>query len=233
MEGPVNKRVLATYEGHEALFVLLEKEARKRGYGEKPTLFLGDGSEHIWRLQKKYFGEALACLDWYHAVEKLWEAGRALYPREAQGWKRQEWVGKQVDFLWRGKVGVVLYVLREEEDAVAGSGPGTREKRKTLKKVREYFEEHQGRMNYEELREWGLDIGTGVVEGAVRNVIGLRQDGPGMRWGRGRDEQVLQLRCVLLNSQWSDFADFLERQEPLKLRPKPIPAKAHDAKVAA
>jgi hypothetical protein len=50
-----------------------------------------------------------------------------------------------------------------------------------------------------------LDIGTGVVEGAVRNLVGLRLDGPGMRWGRDRAEMVLHLRCIVLNGQSNDF----------------------------
>jgi hypothetical protein len=53
------------------------READKRGYGTKRTIFLGDGSSHIWRLQAQYFPAAQACVDWYHVVEKLWEAPRA------------------------------------------------------------------------------------------------------------------------------------------------------------
>ncbi len=39
-------------------------------------------------------------------------------------------------------------------------------------------------MRYDLLRKQWLDIGTGAVEGAVRNVVAVRLDGPGMRWGR-------------------------------------------------
>ncbi len=54
LEGPINKRVIGTFRGHDALFRWLLIEAKKRGYGRKRTLFLADGCEHIWRCQKKY-----------------------------------------------------------------------------------------------------------------------------------------------------------------------------------
>ncbi len=83
-------------------------------------------------------------------------------------------------------------------------------------------------MPYAELRRDDLDIGTGAVQGAVRNLVGLRLDGPGMRWGRERSELVMHLRCILLNCQWDDFRRFLEHSR-LKFAPQPAPARPHDA----
>jgi len=101
-------------------------------------------------------------------------------------------------------------------------------RRERLAKVTKYLTDHVHRMPYAELRRDDLDIGTGAVEGAVRNLVGLRLDGPGMRWGRERSELVLHLRCVLLNGQWDDFRRFLEHSR-LKLAPQPAPARPHDA----
>ena len=72
-------------------------------------------------------------------------------------------------------------------------------------------------------------VGTGAVEGAVRNLVGMRLDGPGMRWGRDRAEMVLHLRCIVINGQWNDFCHHLE-QRPLKLASQPVPTRTHDAK---
>jgi hypothetical protein len=162
------------------------------------TLFLGDGSEHIWRGQREYFPLAVAIVDWYHAAEKVWEGGRALHPKNEETGKA--WVLRQLSRLREGKVEELIYVIQNELSqlkAVAGRAP----KRESLKKLSGYLEQNQERMRYGECREWGLVIGTGAVEGAVRNVEGMRQDGPGMRWGRGRDELILQLRCIVVNGQ--------------------------------
>jgi len=48
-EGPINKRLVATFESHAALFEWLLHEAPKRGYGCKRTLFLADGADAIYR----------------------------------------------------------------------------------------------------------------------------------------------------------------------------------------
>ena len=61
-EGPLNKRLIATFESHEALFRWLHEHAVQRGYGRKRSFFLADGSDHIWRLQKQYFPNAVPCM---------------------------------------------------------------------------------------------------------------------------------------------------------------------------
>ena len=74
------------------------------------------------------------------------------------------------------------------------------------------------------------DIGSGAVEGAVRNLVRLRLDGPGMRWGRQRSEYVLHLRCIYLNRQWGDFETYLS-VKGVKLPAQPVPMQPHTAKL--
>jgi hypothetical protein len=92
---------------------------------------------------------------------------------------------------------------------------------------------HHRHLNYRDLRRRDLDIGSGAVEGAVRNLVGIRLDGPGMRWSRGRSERLLHLRCILLYGQCDDFAAHLADRDALKLRSAPIPTRTHDVKAAA
>lgn len=226
-EGPINKRLIATFESHDALFRWLSEHAIRRGYGHKRCFFLADGSDHIWRCQQRYFSEAIPCIDWYHIAEKLWEAGGCLH-REGSDALRQ-WVAEQQRRLRRGKVAQVLTELSDSHSAIPKTGPGNKGRRTRLLAIMEYLGEHQHRMRYAELRRDDLDIGTGAVEGAVRNLVGLRLDGPGMRWGRDRAEMILHLRCIALNGQWADFCTYLESR-PLRLAGKPAPARTHDAK---
>lgn len=230
MDGPVNKRLVATFESHEALFVWLRREANKRGYGHKRTLFLGDGSEHLWRLQKQYFPEAEVCIDWFHVVEKLWKAGECLYEEGSDELK--EWIGKQATRLRRSSAQAIIEDLCAKLAATPKTGPGNKGKRQRLEKTIKYLTDHKDRMRYAELRRDDLDIGTGAAEGAVRNLIGMRLDGPGMRWSRERSERVLHLRCVLLNGQWTEFAAYLEGRRQLKLASQPQSATPHLAKAA-
>jgi hypothetical protein len=230
MEGPINKRIYATFQSHEALFVWLRQEADKRGYPRRQTVFLADGSEHIWRLQQKYFPDAETCVDWFHVVEKLWSAGECLYAEGSQ--ELRAWVGRQVERLRRGTTQAVLRELREQLAGIALTGPGNKGRRERLRQTIAYYETHQMRMRYADLRRRDLDIGTGAVEGAVRNLVGMRLDGPGMRWSRQRSERVLHLRCILLNGQWRDFAQHLATRPDFTLAARPEPTLPHDAKAA-
>jgi hypothetical protein len=60
---------------------------------------------------------------------------------------------------------------------------------------------------YAELLADGLDIGTGVMEGAVKHAVAARLDGSGMQWSPQRAENVLALRLVLVNDLWSAFEE--------------------------
>ena len=43
-------------------------------------------------------------------------------------------------------------------------------------------------MNYQELLQRDLELGTGPVEGAIKNLMGRRMDHGGMRWIKERAE---------------------------------------------
>jgi len=229
MEGPINKRVIATLGGHEALFILLRKEADKRGYGTKETFFLSDGAKVLWRLKDQYFPSAGGCIDWFHVVEKLWACGEAIFPNHRESVAR--WYAAQTKQLRRHGIGAVITTLRAALALVPRTGPGTKRRRNLLAKTVHHFLRHMSHMNYASLRARDLDIATGAVEGAVRNVVGMRLDGPGMRWSQQRAERVLHLRCVLINGQWAAFENHVAQHEggTVKLPSRPAPTLPHDA----
>jgi hypothetical protein len=226
-EGPINKRLIATFESHEVLFRWLSDHAIRRGYGDKRTVFLADGSDHIWRLQERYFPDAEVCIDWYHVVEKLWEAGGCFFKAGSIALKK--WIDEQKRRLRGGLTLSMLAELNRRYSSIPKTGPGNKGRRHRLGKIIAYLDEHERRMRFHEMRTDNLDIGTGVIEGAVRNLVGLRLDGPGMRWSRDRAEMVLHLRCIVLNEQWDDFCAYLATRR-LKLAAQPVPTRTHDAK---
>lgn len=227
-EGPIHKRLYATFESHAALFKWLHHQAVKRGYGTKRTLFLADGAEAIWDQQAIWFPKAEPCIDWIHIVEKLWAAGRCLYREGSE--QLAAWVRTRVREL-RSRSGAdkVSTALSAGYASIAKTGPGNKGKREKLFDVLLHIGKHRHRMRYHALRSDDLDIATGIIEGAIRNLIRMRLDGPGMRWSRGRSEWVLHLRCILLNGQWDAFAAHLARRGQLQLAATPTPTQSHDA----
>lgn len=227
-EGPIHKRVYATFESHAALFSWLHHEAVKRGYGTKRTLFLADGADAIWDQQAIWFPKAEACIDWVHIVEKLWAVGRCMHREGSK--ELAAWVAERVRDLRRPSgADKVITALSAAYASLPKTGPGNKGKREKLLEILTHFGKNRHRMRYDALRRDDLDIATGAIEGAVRNLVRMRLDGPGMRWSRGRSEYVLHLRCILLNGQWDEFAAHLARRGSLQLAATPSPTTAHNA----
>lgn len=231
LDGPVNKRLCATFESHQALFDWLTVEATKRGYGNKRTLFIADGSEHIWRNQARCFPDAEICLDWYHMAERLWEAGQCFHKSGTPELKA--WVASMTKAMKEGEVETVTKTLSQGIASIPKTGPGNKSRRERLTAQLRFIENNRPRLRYAQMRRENLVIGSGAVEGAVRHLVGMRLDGPGARWGRQRSERILHLRCILINRQWADFVEHLKGLELLVLPSEPERAITHDAKVAA
>lgn len=235
LEGPCNKQVLATFGGDRALFERLRDAAKRRGYGTskfKTVQFISDGAKPLQALQSEFFPDAERCLDWIHAAEYLWDVGKAVCRNtRTQRAQLEAWVAQRKKLLRRGKVAVVITELEEVLAATATTGPGNKYRRKILGDTIRYFTNNQSAMNYRGLRDRDLEISSGVGEGAVRHVVGLRLDGPGMRWGRDRAEAVLQLRCILVNGQWQAFEQYLATSPGFRLAAQPVPTRPHDAKL--
>jgi hypothetical protein len=230
LEGPINKRVIATFGTHRALFKLLRREADKRGYGTKRTAFLADGAKTLWKLQEEFFPAAEGCIDWFHTVEKLYTCAECVHPQDLKA--RAAWIDEQTRLLRRRGAGPVIENLGTAFDAIPKTGPGNKNRRARLLRTRKHLLDHMQHMRYAQFRRDDLDIGTGAVEGAVRNVVGMRLDGPGMRWSRDRAQRVLHLRCILINGQWQDFERYIEGRteiDALRLAARPKPTLPHDA----
>jgi hypothetical protein len=231
IEGPIHKRVYATFRNAEALFVWLRAEADKRGYATKRVVFLADGDRKLWKLQQRYFPRAQACIDWCHVAEKLWSVGETLHAEGSDA--LAAWVAEQTDDLRAGRAKRVVQRLQQLAATLPRSGPGTKGRRERMAQGIKYLTANLARMPYAELRRAGLPIGSGAIEGSIRQLVRLRLDGPGMRWSPARAEHVLQMRCVVLNGQWDDFMQHVAQQaHSVGLREQQPPGlgRTHNAK---
>jgi hypothetical protein len=203
LDGPFNKRVIATFGSRRRAFEMALREALKRGYGKKPTYFLADGSRAIWAMWREFFPLAIPCIDWYHVCEYLWRAAGTVF-REGSA-ELAAWVHERKRQLLAGRIDAMLDAMRDLRASIGKSGPGTKGRRQRLATAIGYLDGHRERLRYRELAQMDMDIATGAVEGAVNHVVGRRLDGSMMRWGRGRSEHVLALRCIVVNGLWDAF----------------------------
>jgi hypothetical protein len=214
LEGPLNRRVYASYAPKRHAFAVARRDATRRGFGpksEKRVQIVIDGDRVLERYARDFFPEAIITLDVIHAIEYLWKAGRSFYREGSK--QLAAWVAKQKDRLYAGKIKAILADLRASLDRIPKTGPGNKGKRARLTTAIGYLGARVGLMNYRELLDKDLEISSGPVEGAVRYVIAQRFDAAGMRWITERSEALLQLRCIEINEHWDDFIRFVESRD--------------------
>jgi hypothetical protein len=175
------------------LYVLAARRGLKTAY---EIIFIGDGAQWIWKLARYHFPEAVQIVDWYHAEERLWYIGRAVYGEGTQA--TSDWVQQQLKQLMEGKVEEVIASLSEHSVSNAD----------VTEKIEEnitYFTNNKDRMRYNEYKEKGYHIGSGTVESACKHVVGQRLKQAGMKWSVAGADAILQLRILWKNGEWSKF----------------------------
>jgi len=207
--GPINRRLYASFAPKKHAFAVAQREAAKRGFGtssRKLVQLVTDGDEDLATYAAVYFPHARHTIDVMHVIEKLWTAGECIH-REGSA-ELRTWVERQKDRLYRGYLASLLGELREHLEAIPRTGPGNKGRRVRLAGVIRYLDKRVDKMRYHEVIAADLELGSGSVEGAIKNIIGKRFDHGGMRWIKERAEALLQLRCIEANGQWDDFIDY-------------------------
>jgi len=175
--------VLGTVEdfGPEIWRVAVEQEVPQAA----KSSVTADGAEWIWNLVADYFPESEQIVDWYHACEHLHQAATALFVEDEK--RAERWYKKRQENLYLGEVHMITNPLDQ-----AG-----------LSKRSHYFHNHQRRMRYQDYREEGYPIGSGIVESGIKQFK-VRLSGPGMRWSREGAERMLAIRGAVLDHSFDD-----------------------------
>jgi len=174
----------------------LALEAHRRGVEDAATVaVLGDGAEWIWNLAAEHFPHATQIIDWFHASERLWELGRALWGEGTEA--TTTWVEQQLGRLAQGHAATLA--VEWQALPCRGEAAAVRDAQVT------YFTNQASHMAYDRYRAAGWDIGSGIVEAACKHLIGAREKGPGMRWSDAGAQAVAAIRVLLFNAQWPTY----------------------------
>ena len=194
----------ADWETAEQFRKTLWQEARVRGVSTARSLaVLGDGAPWIWELVSEVFPYATQILDWYHLTEHLATAGKVVH---GEGTKETHALTKQWrTAVWEGRSEQVERHLRELVEQ------GEDDHNQTLRKCADYLQTNQARLRYHLFRAAGWPIGSGVVEGACKHVVGLRFKRQSTRWSRAGARNVLHLRLDRLSNRWEQRVELIRR----------------------
>ena len=234
--GPLNRRVYASFAPKRHAFAIARREADRRGFtpdSGQVIQILTDGDEDLACYAAQYFPEAIHTVDIMHVLEYLYQAGESVYKEGSQ--ELHDWVHEQKQLLYSGKEALVVLRMKRRYQALPETGPGNKGRRERLRSAYRYLEKRLPQMNYQALADQDLELGSGMVEGAVKNLVGARFDSGGSRWIRERAEALLQLRCIEQNGHWDAFIAWVHddhrdrsRHHPERIRiqqstPGPLP----------
>jgi hypothetical protein len=169
-------------------------EAWRRGIQKaKRIVAVCDAAAWIWTLVITCYAPCAQIIDWWHAVERVWEIAYSIL---GQGTAQAETWGTQLkEQLWAGQIRALLQDVREH-------WPRGQALPETLRQAIGYLFRQRQRMRYQTFRQAGYPIGSGTVESACKVVVQERMVQAGMRWGRPGAQAMLALRCALLSNRW-------------------------------
>lgn len=198
--------------GAERIFQQLAAEVEQRNpTGNKAVFCIMDGDRSLWKLKEQYLPQAIGIIDLFHVMEKLWAAAHCFHPDASM--EAEEFVHRYLKMLLEGKVDYVRGLFQR----FLNQKKLNKTKKTTLSEVITYFKKNRAGMQYHQYLALGSPIGSGVIEGACKHVIGDRFCCSGMRWEIEGAQPLLNLRVTYLNDEWNDFVEYRIQAEQTAL----------------
>jgi hypothetical protein len=199
LPAPSVRSVIAAVQEAEGFGGRLQAEAQRLGLTDPAALsVLGDGAEWIWNLANARFGGAAQLLDVYHALEHVAVVGRAAV---GEGAALVPWLeAARRQLLGDGYAGICAIVAQPQADA-----EGQRRVGAVAGEVLNYFAAHQGRLGYAVRLRRGQCIGSGLVEGTIKELVNLRLKRTGARWQAARVGRFVELLALSRGPEWNEY----------------------------
>jgi len=157
----------------------------------------GDGTAELWGLYGTRLAEhAHGVLDFYHAAQNLWRGATAWLGGRSR--LTHQWFQTMRHRLRHGQSNAVL----DELQTVLALPDLPSATRKTLLRLYAFLDKHRDHMNYDQLKNMGLPIGSGLVKSAYKWLTQQRFNGVGMRWGEESSTHLLLIRLAWVNRRF-------------------------------
>jgi hypothetical protein len=159
---------------------------------------LGDGADWIWNRAAEQFPNAAGVLDAFHAAEHIADASKA-YLGEGPVAQEQSQRGRD-RLLSDGYAGLVEWLGELQACPLPAGADGA-----ALGAMMNYFAGHQERLNYAVRLHRGQSIGSGMVEGAAKNMIGRRLKANNARWLPANVNRMGIICSALYSQSWDVY----------------------------
>ncbi len=162
---------------------------------DKRLIFISDGATWIKNWIEDAFPKAISILDFYHACEHLHQFSNSFFKDKPV---EQKWTNQQKELLLKSQV---LEVIKNIKVLAKGNN-------EEAEKLIAYYQANADRMDYQQYKQMGCGIiGSGAIESAHRTVIQKRMKLSGQRWSKQGAQNMLNLRVMNKNQQWSKIIE--------------------------
>jgi hypothetical protein len=195
LPAPTVRAVMAAVEEAAAFGGRCVSEATRLGLDDpRRWTVLGDGAEWIWNLAERHFPGASQCLDFWHGAGHLGDGARAVFGPGAEALAELD--RGELKLLEDGYWGVTEWVGELAIKMPAG-GDGA-----ALGGVLNYFAGHQARLGYVSRLRRGQSIGSGLVEGSIKQLLNVRLKQTGARWKVEHVAPFVELGALAVGPEW-------------------------------
>lgn len=197
---PSARRVSAAIETAETFGHRCLAEAERLGLTDATNLtVLGDGAEWIWNIAAQRFPKSDQNLDVYHASQYLSDLAHAGFGDDGPAVK--EWSGlaqrRLVADGWAGVCEFVNASVETVKDRTAFEA--------AYPKAANYLTGHRDRMNYAARLRQGRSIGSGMIEGTIKQMLGRRLKQTGARWRTKHVAPFVELVALDAGPEWESY----------------------------
>ena len=198
LPAPAVRSVVAAVEEASAFGQRCAAEAARLALTDPTQLsVLGDGAEWVWNLAEAHFPGHRGVLDIWHGSERLSDGAKGVFGEGEQA-REQGRRGRQ-RLLEDGYWGVTEWV-GEVAGRVPAGGDGA-----ALGGVLNYFCGHQDRLGYALRLRRGQSIGSGLVEGSIKQLLNKRLKQTGARWKVEHVGPFVELGALAAGPEWQAF----------------------------
>jgi hypothetical protein len=196
---PAERTVVAAIEDAATFTLRVRAEADRLGVTTAADVtVLGDGADWIWNLADLVLPQAQEVLDVYHALEHLADTAKALWGEGTAATATQVDAGRAA-LLSAGKAGVEAWIGEAFPAVPAGTATDP------LLALAGYLAKHPTRLRYAERLASGRSIGSGLVEGSIKQLVNLRIKRTGARWRAEHVGPLVELRALADSADWEPF----------------------------
>ena len=176
LPAPSVRTVVAAIEEAETFAGRVRAESdRLRVTTTSDVAVLADGAEWIWNLGADVFPRAVGVLDAFHAIEHVAGAVEAVWGADTPAAAERIGTGRRT-LLGGGKVGIERWIAGRFGELPAGATG------EPLIDLAGYLLKHPTRLGYAARLAAGRSIGSGLVEGSIKQFVNRRLKQTGAKW---------------------------------------------------